>query len=159
MRASGLPIWVCGFNLRVLSSAADLDRGQEMSSGVNVKDLEGRKDSDGEGGTLTPRDFFWDSVALFVISAIVGLTVLDVITEFVRGSNVECYLPEGIGEVSQEYINTFCSGNLPFTQYFLVYMIITGALIAIPHYLWLNHYRGNFEFFFSPSLPFPITCG
>ena len=121
----------------------------EMSSGVNIKDLEGRKDSDEEGGTLTPRDFFWDSVAHFVIRAIVGLTALDVITEFVRGSNVECYLPGGIGDISQEYINTFCSGNLPFTQYFPVYIMITGALIAIPHYLWLNHYRGNFEFFFS----------
>ena len=91
-----------------------------MASGVNVKDLEGKKDIEkdndgGEGGTLTPRDFFWDSVALFVASAIVGLTVLDVVTEFVRGSNVECYLPEGIGDVSQEYINVFCSGKLPFT--------------------------------------------
>lgn len=120
-----------------------------MASGLNVKDLEGKKDNSGDEGTLTPRDFFWDSVALFVISAIVGLTVLDVVTEFVRGSNVECYLPDGIGNASQEYINTFCSGNLPFTQYFPVYIIITGALIAIPHYLWLNHYRGNFEFFFS----------
>ena len=90
------------------------------------------------------------SIAHFVISAIVGLTVLDIITEFVRGSNVECYLPGGIGDnISQEYINTFCSGNLPFTQYFPVYIMITGALIAIPHYLWLNHYRGKFEFFFS----------
>ena len=121
----------------------------EMWSSVNIKDLEGRKDNDGEGGTLKQRDFFWDSVAHFVISAIIGLTTLDIITEFVRGSNVECYLPGGIGDISQEYINTFCSGNLPFTQYFPVYIMITGALIAIPHYLWLNHYRGNFEFFFS----------
>ena len=119
-----------------------------MASGIDVKDLEGKKDK-GEGETLIPRDFFWDSVALFVISAIVGLTVLDVVTEFVRGSNVECYLPDGIGNVSQEYINAFCSGNLPFTQYFPVYIIITGILILVPHYLWLNHYRGNFEFFFS----------
>ena len=119
-----------------------------MASNVNVKYLEGKKER-GEGETLAPRDFFWDSVALFVISAIVGLTVLDVVTEFVRGSNVECYLLEGIGNVTQEYINTFCSGNLPFTQYFPVYIIITGALLAIPHYLWLNQYRGSFEFFFS----------
>ena len=118
-----------------------------MASGINVKDLEGRKDND--SNTLTPRDFFWDSVALFVLSAIVGLTVLDAVTEWVRGSNVECYLPQGTGDVSKEYLNTFCSGNLPSTQYFPVYIIITGILIAVPHYLWLNHYRGNFEFFFS----------
>ena len=99
---------------------------------------------------LVPRDFFWDSIALFVISAIIGLTVLDAVTEFIRGGSVECFLPQGVslGEVSKEYVNTFCSGNVPFTQYFPVYIIITGALIAVPHYLWLNHYRGNFEFFF-----------
>ena len=116
-------------------------------AGINVQDLEGKKE--GSGNAIVPRDFFWDSVALFVLSAIVALTVLDAVTEYIRGSNVECFLPNGIEEKYQTYVNTFCSGNLPFTQYFPVYIVITGILIGVPHYLWLNQYRGNFEFFFS----------
>lgn len=120
-----------------------------MASGIDVTSLEGKKEKS-EGGALIPRDFLWDSVALVVLSAIAGLTVLDIVTEYVKGSTVECFLPNGIASDHQTYVNTFCSGNLPFTQaYFPVYIMITGALIAIPHYLWLNHYRGNFEFFFS----------
>ena len=118
-----------------------------MASGINVQDLEGKKE--GSGNAIVPRDFFWDSVALFVLSAIVALTVLDVVTEYIRGSSVQCFLPNGTGEIPGEYVNTFCSGNVPFTQYFPVYIFITGILIGVPHYLWLNQYRGNFEFFFS----------
>lgn len=117
-----------------------------MAQGINVANLEGKKEG---SSTIVPRDFFWDSVALFVLSAIAGLAVLDFVTEFIKGSTVECFLPNGFGQISKEYVNAFCSGNLPFIQYFPVYIIITGALIAVPHYLWLNNYRGNFEFFFS----------
>ena len=126
---------------------ADLKGILSSASGPNVKGLEGRKDD--EGTKLRAREFFWDSIVLFVLSAIVGLTVIDVVTEFVRGSNVECYLPGGTGNMSQEYINTFCSGSLPRSEYFPVFIIISGVLIAVPHYLWLNHYGGNFDFFFS----------
>ena len=118
-----------------------------MASSVDVKNLEGRKNED--TGALTPRDFFWDSIAQFVLYVIAGITVFEAVAEWVRGSNVECFLPEGIGNATQEYINTFCSGNIPQTQYFPVYIAITGLLIAVPHYIWLNQYRGNFEFFFS----------
>ena len=118
-----------------------------MASAINVQALEGKKE--GSGNAIVPRDFFWDSVALFVLSAIVALTVLDVVTEYIRGSNVECFLPHGIEVKYQKYVNTFCFGNLPFTKFFSVYIIITGTLVAVPHYLWLNQYRGNFEFFFS----------
>ena len=121
-----------------------------MASGINVQDLEGKKEQE-EGKPLEPRDFFWDSLALYVISVVVGLSVLDAVAEFVRGSDVECFLPEGAfnDRVPREYVNTFCSGSVPRTQYFPVFIIITGAVIAVPHYLWLNSYRGNFQFFFS----------
>ncbi len=35
--------------------------------------------------------------------------------------------------------------------FFPVFIVMHALLIAIPHYLWLNHYGGNFEFFLLKS--------
>ncbi len=119
--------------------------------GTDAKDLEGKTQE--ETSAFAPREFFWDSIVLFVLSAILGLTAIDVITEFVRGSGVECYVPGGLPDDGRDnnydYINSFCSRSLPPTEFFPVFIVVSGVLVAIPHYLWLNHYGGNFEFFFS----------
>ena len=106
------------------------------TGGSDAKQLEGRPE--GEEGKFLPREFFWDSVALNVVSAIVGLAAIDVVTEFIRGSSVACYAPDGvtISEKQEEYINSFCSSSLPMTEYFPAFIVIHGILIAIPHYLW-----------------------
>ena len=113
--------------------------------------LEGRPKN--EEKKLPPREFFWDSVALYVVSAIVGLAVIDVVTEFIRNSDVSCYAPSGVVvSVRQEdYINNFCSASLPITEYFPASIVVHGILVAIPHYLWLNHYGGGFDFFFAQA--------
>ena len=49
------------------------------------------------------------------------------------------------------YINGICSQNLPRTEIFPVFIIVHGILLLIPHYLWLNHYEGSFDFFFSQT--------
>ena len=116
-------------------------------SGSNVRGLEGRPEDE-----KRPREFFWDSVVLYVVSAIIGLTAIDVVTEFIRGSAVECFLPNpnetDITQV-QNYINNFCSGSLPATEYFPAFIVVHGILILAPHYLWLNHFGGNLDFFFQ----------
>ncbi len=124
------------------------------SGGADAKDLEGKAKSDPEeNSSLAPREFFWDSIVLFVLSAILGLTAIDVVSEFVRGSSVECYVPGGLPEEdadsNHDYINSFCSRDLPPTEFFPAFIVVSGVLVAIPHYLWVNHYGGNFEFFFS----------
>ena len=121
------------------------------AGGSDAKKLEGRPE--GEEGKFLPREFFWDSVALYVVSAIIGLAAIDVVTEFIRGSSVSCYAPSGvaISEKQEEYINNFCSASLPMTEYFPAFILVHGILIAIPHYLWLNHYGGNFDFFFTQA--------
>lgn len=125
------------------------------SAGVEARDLEGKAKSaeESESGKLAPREFFWDSIVLFVLSAILGLTAIDVISEFVRGSGVECYVPGGLGEDdadnNHDYINSYCSRDLPATEFFPAFIVVSGVLVAIPHYLWANHYGGNFEFFFT----------
>ena len=121
------------------------------TGGSDAKQLEGR--AEGEEGKFLPREFFWDSVALYVVSAIIGLAAIDVVTEFIRGSSVSCYAPSGVvvSEKQEEYINNFCSASLPMTEYFPAFILVHGILIAIPHYLWLNHYGGNFDFFFTQA--------
>ena len=120
--------------------------------GVELKGLEGRPENE-EGRGLVPREFFWDSIVVFVVSAIIGLAAVDTITEFIRGSGVQCVsqnatVSENLGGV-QDYINNFCSSSLPPGQYYPVFMVVQAILILIPHYLWLNNYGGNFDYFFK----------
>ena len=113
--------------------------------GTDPQKLEGRKDEESK-----PREFFWDSVSLYVVGVIVALAAIDVVTEFIRGSAVSCFSPpsQTVTEAQESYINNFCSASLPLTEYFPVFIVVHAILIAIPHYLWLNHYGGNFDFFF-----------
>lgn len=114
--------------------------------GTDPQKLEGK----GEDSSK-PREFFWDSVSLYVVGVIIALAAIDAVTEFLRGSSVACFSPQGadISEAQENYINNFCASSLPISEYFPVFTVVHGILIAIPHYLWLNHYSGNFEFFFS----------
>ena len=117
-----------------------------------VQKLEGRPDKE-EEGTIRPREFFWDSIVLYVLFAIIGLSAIDVVVEFIRGSGVQCYLPgnsSSLGKLNlQDYVNDFCSGSLPVTQYFPVFIIVHGILMSVPHYLWLNQVDGYFDAFFK----------
>lgn len=126
-----------------------------MASGApNVKGLEGKPQQDGEeegDGKIKPREFFWDSITLYVVFAIIGLTTIDVVTEFIRRPEVQCFSRTNQSELSdfQDYINEFCASALPNTEFFTTFTFIHGFLIAIPHYLWLNHFGGSFAFFFQ----------
>ena len=114
-----------------------------------LKELEGRPEGEGEEGQNPPREFFWDSIILYVVYAILALTGVDVIFEFVRGTELQCFSPNvSVGDL-QDYVNNFCSESVPVAQYFTVFMFIHGLTIGIPHYLWLNHYAGSFNFFFQ----------
>ncbi len=124
--------------------------GAELG-GSDPQKLESR--ADGDNDALRPREFFWDSITLYVVSAIIGLAAIDLVTEFIRGSTVACYAPnsEDLSEGQESYINNFCSGSVPMTEYFPAFIVVHGILIAIPHYLWLNHYGGSFDFFFRQA--------
>ena len=72
---------------------------------VDPKGLEGRK----EVGDVPPqsRDFFWDSVTLFVTAAMVSLTGIDVVAEFIRGSDVQCFVPNNSLAIGFEEVKDF----------------------------------------------------
>ena len=123
--------------------------------GADPKGLEGRPQGEEEGegdGRIKPREFFWDSITLYVVYSVIGLTAIDVVTEFIRGTGVQCFLRgnQSLGDLDlQDYVNDFCSSALPNTEFFPTFTIVHGILIAIPHYLWLNHFGGSFDFFFQ----------
>ena len=106
------------------------------------------------GGTdsedLKPREFFWDSVILYLVSVILALSAVDALTEFIRGTGVSCVTSGGLVEESvMEYINSYCAGSLPITEYIPAFIFIHGLAISIPHFLWLATYGGQFDYFFS----------
>ena len=116
---------------------------------VDPKGLEGRQE--GEPTAPRSRDFFWDSVVLFVVTAIVALTAIDVVAEFIRGSEVRCFLPNDTSrlEAVQDYVNEICAGSLPPSRYLPAYIAIHAILILAPHYLWLNMFGADLDFFFQ----------
>ena len=118
------------------------------STTVETQDLAKPSDED-NNRSFAHRDFFWDSIILYVVSVIVGLTAVDTISEYIRGSDVKCYSPgrSSIGD-AQDYINTRCVGSLPALEYFPAFLVIHGVLLQIPHYLWINLYSNSFAYFF-----------
>ncbi len=112
-----------------------------------------------EGSTedSKPREFFWDSITLYIVGVIISLAAIDVLTEFIRGTELSCLVPqqqepreeEESGSVSESFINNYCAASVSRSEFFPAFITVHGILIAIPHYLWANHYGGNFEFFFS----------
>ena len=124
-----------------------------IGGGSKAEELEGQPKEGDSGNSLKPREFFWDNIVLFVVSTILGLAAIDVITEFLRGGlsggGVACFPPSGADEAQAAFINNYCSSFLPFGAYVTTFMVVHAVLLIVPHYLWLGHYSGNFEFFFQ----------
>ena len=115
---------------------ASLDKGTDPS-----------KLTEGGGTEIKPREFFWDSVIIYLLSVILALSAVDALTEFIRGTGVTCITKNG--EATGDYVNNFCAGSLPITEYIPAYIFIHGLAIGIPHFLWLATYGGQFDYFFS----------
>ena len=123
-----------------------------MATIPDPKELEGRKE--GQAPAPQSRDFFWDSITLYIVSAILALTAIDVVTEFIRGSEVQCYLPNEtdssiLASSVQGYVNEFCTARLPSLQYLPALIAIHAIAILAPHYVWLNGYGADLDFFFQ----------
>ena len=99
---------------------------------------------------IVPKDFYWDQILFYLVSAILGLSFLDISVEFFRGSIVQCYTPEYV--MSRDhiaYFNNYCYGSLPNSQYYLIFILVSALLIIAPHYLWTSYFGAHFEFFFD----------
>ena len=123
-----------------------------------IEDITGAKENSEEQEPPTaikPKDFYWDQIVVILVSAILGLTVLDVTVEFFRGSGVQCFTPtrlsagEDLTRDQASFVNEYCYRSLPAAEYYPVFIIIHGLLIVAPHYLWSSVFGGHFGFYFD----------
>jgi hypothetical protein len=98
---------------------------------------------------VTPKDFYWDQILFYLVSAILGLSFLDISVEFFRGSAIQCFFTSNITRDQVNYFNNFCYGSLPTSQYYLVFILISALVIIAPHYLWSSFFGAHFAFFFD----------
>lgn len=105
---------------------------------------------DGSGGVnITPKEFYWDQIMFYLVSAILGLSFLDISVEFFRGSVVQCFTPNDFTRDQISYLNNYCYSHLPHSQYYLIFILISALLIIAPHYLWNSYFGRHFDFFFD----------
>ena len=98
----------------------------------------------------TLNDFYWDQILFYLVSAILGLSFLDLSVEFFRSSIIKCYIADTVATRDQvAYFNTYCYGSLPNSQYYLIFIIISALIIIAPHYLWTSYFGAYFNFFFG----------
>ncbi len=100
-----------------------------------------------EEGPIKARDFFWDSIILYLVSIILALAGVDALIEFIRGSEVSCITSDG--QDTGDYVTNFCSSSIPISQYVPGFIFIHGLAISIPHYLWAANNNGQFDTFLA----------
>ena len=133
-------------------SAEKLVYGDKPSLEGNLDLLEAKGDGDSGGSesSIKQKEFYWDRILFYLVSAILGLSFLDISVEFFRGSVIQCYTPDNITNRDQTaYLNNYCYSSLPNTQYYLIFILISALVIIAPHYLWTSYFGAHFDYFFD----------
>ena len=111
---------------------------------------EEKEKAGGEDTPVKQKDFYWDRITFILVSAILGLSFLDISIEFFRGSEVQCYFEiDNFTLAKASYINSFCYGSLPDSQYYLIFILVSALIIIAPHFLWSAYFAAHFDFFFD----------
>ena len=100
---------------------------------------------------LEPKSFFWDTIILYLTSAILGLSVSNIVVDFVRPEPnvVSCYTAPNTTRDQAAYINNYCNDYLPFSENFTFALVVHGFVLLAPHYLWKVYFSARMDFFFS----------
>ena len=124
-------------------------------SGIDPQDLDDTATGDLEQDaelSYALKELFWDKIVIFLTSAIVALSAVDILTELLRGgSGVVCFVSDDLNltEGQGDYVNSYCAQSVPDTQYLPIFVLVHGVLIATWHYLWKSSFTSHFDFFFS----------
>ena len=99
---------------------------------------------------LEQKLFFWDNIIFYLASAILGLSVSNIVVDFLRPepNAVTCF--SYVTDRDQAaYINNYCNDFLPFSENFVLALVIHGVLLLAPHYLWKVYFSARIDFFFT----------
>ena len=104
----------------------------------------------GKTPMLEPKLFFWDNLIFYLASAILGLSVSNIIVDFLRPepNAVACFSPFNSRDQAA-YVNNYCNDFLPFAENFTLALVIHGVLLLLPHYLWKVYFSARMDFFFT----------
>ena len=100
---------------------------------------------------LEPKLFFWDNIIFYLASAILGLSVSNIIVDFVRPepNMVACYTLTNTSRDQAVFINNYCNEFLPSSENFTLALVIHGAAMLVPYYLWKAYFSARIDFFFT----------
>ena len=100
---------------------------------------------------LEPKLFFWDNIIFYLSSAILGLSISNIVVDFVRPepNTVACYTSVDASRDQATFINNFCNKYLPFTENFTLALVVHGAALLVPYYLWKAYFSARIDFFFT----------
>jgi len=101
--------------------------------------------------TLEQKLFFWDSILFYLATAILGLSVSNVVVDFLRPepNAVSCFTPFNYTRGQTDYVNNYCNEFLPSSENFSLALVSHGVLLLIPQYLWKAYFSARIDFFFS----------
>lgn len=94
------------------------------------------------------QEFVWDNIIQWLVTAILGLTILNVSADFFRNYTVTCHV-ETDRRDEAAYVNNYCYSSLPKSEFFTLYVIIHGFLIIAPHFIWKTLFEAYINFFFD----------
>lgn len=113
---------------------------------------------------VQPKEFFWDQFLKYISSSILALTLVNITIAFFQDTSLACFHPPDTASLLPEvrtldvyeiapgqsnFINKYCIGSIPVTEYFPVYIVVHGFLLVVPHYIWHAVFKGSFDSFFS----------
>ena len=97
---------------------------------------------------IRQHEFLWDNMIQWLVTAIFGLTLLNVSADFFRNYTIACHVDTNRRD-EVTYVNNYCFNSLPRSEYFTLYIIIHGFLIIGPHVLWKTISKSYLNFFFD----------
>ena len=117
-------------------------------------ELSSEKVSQAKSSEKTPvlesKLFFWDNIIFYLASAILGLSVSNIVVDFLRPepNAVACFTDVNNRDQAA-YVNNYCNDFLPFAENFVLALVIHGILLLAPHYLWKVYFSARIDFFFT----------
>ena len=94
------------------------------------------------------KDLFWDQLITFATTAMIALTLLDILSSF-RGDTVQCMTPGNYTRDQGAFVNSYCTQYTPPTDFFPFYLVAQATLIFGVHFLWYSWFSGKFRYFLA----------